>query len=190
MTDAAVRAVQVKAVPVNGLFEYVEKELAPWQLREVLDQMSEEAAYFTGHLLANETVPLNAVNRFTTLAARAKGEPVKEFARRAGRYGAERGLKTVYKFILMVLSIEYALKKAPFMWSRVYDSGKMTVETTGRKEAVIRVSDFTANEAGCGRVTGWFEVIGEQAGAKDIRVTHTECMKDGARECVWRSSWP
>jgi len=179
--------IHVKAVPVNGLFQFVSGELSPEQLRGVLEKLGGDARYFTGHLLAHEVVPLAIVNRFTELAAEAKKEPVKAFARRAGHFGAEMGLKSVYRFVLAVLSLEAVLKKAPFIWTRVYDGGTVSVETM-QNRAVFHVRDFPANVAGCGRITGWLETIAEHAGAKEGRLMHT-CRADGGEECRWDFTW-
>src|SRR3954464_4412301 len=164
--------IHVKAVPVNGLFQFVAGELAPEQLRCALEKMGNDARYFTGHLLAHEIVPLPVVNRFTEFSAEVKKEPLKSFAKRAGRFGAEIGLKSVYKFILAVLSVEAVLKKAPFIWTRVYDGGVLNVEA-GANRARVRLTDFPSTVAGCGRISGWFEVIGEHAGAKELRLVHS-----------------
>jgi len=182
------RAEHIKAVPVNGLVQFVEKELTPEQVQSVRNAMGADAKWVTGHLLAQEMVPIAPVNHFTELAAAAKGEQVKSFGRRAGRFGAEIGLKTVYKFIIAVLSIDYVLRKAPFMWTRVYDGGHVDVEPSPNK-ARIRVTEFPGNVALCARVTGWFETIGERAGAKDLRCIHTSCIAEGAAECVWDFVW-
>jgi hypothetical protein len=179
------RTVHVKAVPVNGLYQFVERELSNEQLRSVLAKMKpEDVKFFTGHVLATEQVPLDAVNTFTALAAQAKGEPVKSFGRRAGRFGADLGLKSVYKFIMMVLSIDYVLRKAPFMWTRVYDGGNIVVEQ-GEGVAKVRLTDFPSAEAGCARIGGWFEVIAERAGARDLKLVHNTCMAEGGSECLW-----
>lgn len=179
----------VKATPVNGLAEFVRKELTAAQLQKVLDRFApEEARLFSGRLLAHEQVSLITVNAFTTYAAEAKGEPLKSFAYRAGRWGAEAGLKSVYKFMMMLMSIESVLQKAPFMWARVYDTGNMKVESWDGG-AKIHVRNFPSHPASCGRVTGWFEVIGEKAGAKNIRLVHSPCMTEGADECLWTFSW-
>jgi len=182
------QAAHIKAVPVNGLVQFVEKELTPEQLQSIRQQLGPDAKWVTGHVLAHEMVPIAPINRFTELAAEAKGEPVKSFGRRAGRFGAEIGLKSVYKFIIAVLSIEYVLRKAPFMWSRVYDGGVLNVEQSPNK-ARIRLTDFPANVALCARVMGWFETIGERAGAKDLRCVHSACRAEGAGECVWDFVW-
>jgi len=181
-------AATIKAVPVNGLVQFVEKELAPDQLVAIRQQLGDDAKWMTGHVLATEQVPIPVVNRFTELAAAAKKESVKSFGKRAGRFGAEVGLKSVYKFILAVMSIEYVLRKAPFMWSRVYDGGVIHVEQSPNR-ARIRITEMPSNEALCARVTGWFETIGEKTGAKDLRCIHSACATEGAAECVWDFVW-
>jgi hypothetical protein len=179
----------VKAVPVNGLCEFVKKELSATQWERLLRRFPpEQARFFQGHLLAQEQVAIQLVNDFTKAAAEEKGEPVKQFARRAGRYGAELGLKSVYKFIMMMRSPESVLRKAPFMWTRVYDVGEMTVDA-GKNKAQIHIRNFPSHPAGCGRITGWFEVIGEKAGARNLRTLHTSCMAEGGKECLWDFVW-
>ncbi|MBW3670076.1 MAG: hypothetical protein KY432_00220 [Acidobacteria bacterium] len=181
--------VQVKAVPVNGLYTFVQTELTSEQLKAAIDSLPpDERQWFTGHLLAHQQVPYTAVNRFTVEAAKQKGEPLESFSLRAGRYGANLGIKTVYKFVMMVMSIEAVLRKAPLMWSRVYDRGKMTVESASGS-ARIHVADFPSDEAGCGRATGWFTVIGEKAGAKNLKVDHPVCRARGGHECRWDFQW-
>ncbi|HVT03489.1 MAG TPA: hypothetical protein VHL58_08980 [Thermoanaerobaculia bacterium] len=189
MQPVNVKAVNVKAVPVNALVEFVRKELSGEQLQSVLGKFSPaDAGLFTGHLLATDQVPVRAVNEFTRLSAAAKGEPVKAFGRRAGRFGAEQGVRSVYRFIMMVMSTESVLRKAPFMWTRVYDGGEMEVEALP-KSAKIHIRNFPSEEAGCARITGWFEKIGELSGAKNLRTAHISCMAEGGKDCTWTFEW-
>jgi hypothetical protein len=180
---------KVKAVPVNSLVEFVQKQITFPQLQAVIAKLPpDQQKYFSAHLLANELVPLTAVNQFTRLSAEAKGEQLASFGRRAGRYAGEQGIRSVYRFIMMVMSIESVLKKAPFMWTRVYNVGTLDVTST-TTSAKIRLRDFPSEDAGCARVTGWFEIIGESAGAKDVRILHTSCIAKGDPECVWDIIW-
>lgn len=181
--------VHIKGTPVNGLLDFVRSELTPDQLASVIAKMPEgEQKYWKSHVLAHELVPLEAANRFTRVAAEAKGEAIKAFAKRAGRYGAEIGIKTVYKFVLMVMSTDAVLKKAPFMWTRVYDGGKIEV-VPGANKATITITEFPSDVAVCGRISGWFEVIGERTGAKNIKINHTPCAAEGGAKCSWNFSW-
>jgi hypothetical protein len=181
--------IHIKGTPINGLLDFVKSELTPEQLQSVIASMPEgEQKYWKSYVLAHELVPLDAANRFTHAAAAAKGEPVKAFAIRAGRFGADLGIKTVYKFVLMVMSVESVLKKAPFMWSRVYDGGKLDVQAAANS-ATITITEFPADVAVCGRITGWFELIGERSGAKNIDVSHRPCVAEAGAKCVWNFKW-
>lgn len=183
------KEVNLKGTPINGLVEFVKSELTPQQYEEILGKLpAEHQKYFTGHILAHDLIPVTIVNKFTEYAAEAKKEPLKAFSRRAGRYGAEIGLKTVYKFILLVMSIDAVLKKAPLMWTRVYDGGNIEVDS-GDGNATITVTEFPSHPSVCGRITGWFEVIGERAGAKEMRLFHDTCAAEGGKVCRWKFSW-
>ncbi len=50
----------------------------------------------------------------------------------------------------------------------------------------LRVRDFPADPASCGRATGWFEFIAGKVGA---RVAPHTCRCDGAAGCTWDSTW-
>lgn len=178
----------VKATPVNSLAAFVRTRLGDSATDSLLAELGDDAPrLFSGHLLAHEQVPLSLVNEFTTRAAEAHREAVETFAQAAGRFGAEQGLKSVYKFIMVLLSPESVLKAAPLMWKKVYDSGEMTVEAENRK-ARIHVRNFPADPAGCNRITGWFEVIGQKT-ADSMQVSHDRCRMAGADECSWSFVW-
>ena len=178
----------VKATPVNSLANYIRQQLGDQRTNEIAAGLTPGATHwFSGHLMAHEQVPLAAVNELTTRAAEAAARPLPEFAHAAGRHAAEQGLRSVYKFIMVLMSPESVLKTAPLMWKKVYDTGRMEV-STGDQQARITVHDFPAHAAGCGRITGWFEVIGEKS-ADGMSVIHDRCRTRGAGECSWHFVW-
>ena len=127
-------------------------------------------------------------NELTISAAEAKGEPLDSFARRAGKFGAKEGIASVFKPFFFVLSVANALSIAPLMWTRIYNVGKMKVDSAP-KSAAIHVTEFPGHPAVCGRITGWFSYIGELSGAKNIRARHETCTSKGAASCVWEFDW-
>ena len=67
----------VKAVPVNGLYDFVSSQLSRSQLNSVIDSLPEdEQKWFTGHLLAHQQVPYPAVRR--SLSAPASMAPSRD----------------------------------------------------------------------------------------------------------------
>jgi hypothetical protein len=63
----------------------------------------EDARLMEGGITATERVPFSAMNRLTAVAAEVKNEPLEEFARRAGRFVAEYGTRTVYKYVMILM---------------------------------------------------------------------------------------
>ena len=85
----------------------------------------------------------------TEEAARAKGEPLETFARRAGREGANDAVKGIYRFFALVLTPPALLSKAGQMWSSIYNRGQLKVEDQTSNSARIALVDFPSELAGC-----------------------------------------
>ena len=183
-------SVTVKGAPVRSLQKFIDTELSHDQKTAVLDRLPAEfAARFRMPILATETVPVHLLNRVTEEAARAKGEPVESFARRAGREAAGEAVKGIYRFFALVLTPPALLGKASSMWSSLYNRGEMRVDEQTETSARIRILNFPSETAGCSRVTGWIERMAEMTGVKDIKVEQTQCFAAGATCCEWRVSW-
>jgi uncharacterized protein (TIGR02265 family) len=187
MTD---ETVTVKGSPVRSLQKFIDATLTPQQRDQVFATLPPEYAQrFRAPILATETVPVHMLNRFTEEAAKAKGEPVNDFARRAGQEAASDAVKGIYRFFALVLTPAALLSKASQMWSSLYNRGEMRVDEQTATSARIRVLNFPAEAAGCARVTGWIERMAEMTGVKNIQVEQTECFAEGSACCEWRVSW-
>ena len=183
-------SVTVKGSPVRSFQKFIDAELTHEQKNAVLERLPAEfAARFRAPILATETVPVHLLNRVTEEAARAKGEPLEAFARRAGREAAGDAVKGIYRFFALVLTPAALLGKASQMWSSLYNRGEMRVDEQTETSARIRILNFPSEAAGCGRVTGWIERMAELTAVKDIKVEQTQCFAKGATCCEWRLSW-
>ena len=182
--------VTVKGSPVRSLQKFIDSELSPEQREVVFRALPPEyASRFRGPILATETIPVTALNRFTEEAAKAKGEPVDQFARRAGREGASDAVKGIYRFFALVLTPPALLSKASQMWSSLYNRGELKVEDQTANSAKIRLLNFPSEPAGCARITGWMERMAELTGVKDVAVQQTQCYTKGATHCEWIVKW-
>lgn len=183
-------SVTVKGTPVRSLQKFIESELTNEQKAAVLDRLPAEfAARFRIPILATETVPVHFLNRVTEEAARVRGEPVEQFARRAGREAAGEAVRGIYRFFALVLTPPALLGKASSMWGSLYNRGEMRVDEQTDNGARIRILNFPFELAGCARVTGWIERLAEMTGVKNIRVEQTQCFAKGGPCCEWRLSW-
>jgi uncharacterized protein (TIGR02265 family) len=182
--------VTVKGTPVRSLQKFIDAELTPEQRNAVLSALPDDfAVRLRGPILATETIPVAILNRMTEGAARAKGESLDAFARRAGREGASDAVKGIYRFIAMVMTPVSLLARASQMWSALYNRGDMRVENQTDRSATIKLLGFPSEPAGCARITGWIERMGEMTGAKNVHVQQTQCFAKGAPHCEWTIEW-
>jgi predicted hydrocarbon binding protein len=183
-------SVTVKGSPVRSLQKFVEAALTPAQREEMFRNLPiDYARRFQTPILATETVPLHMLNRFTEEAAKAKGEPLDEFGRRAGRDAAGDAVKGIYRFFALVLTPPALLSKASHMWSAIYNRGQLTVEEQTDRTARIKLTDFPSELAMCARVTGWIERMAELTGVSGITIEQTKCFAKGDGFCEWTLKW-
>ncbi len=183
-------SVTVKGSPVRSLQKFVEEDLSPEQRETAFAALpAEYAARFRSPILATETIPVHMLNRLTEEAARARGETVEQFGRRAGRAAAGDAIKGIYRFFAVVLTPSALLSKAGQMWGALYNRGRLLVEDQTATSARIRLIDFPSEVSGCSRMAGWIERIAELTSITDLRVEETQCFARGAPDCQWRVTW-
>lgn len=183
-------SVTVKGTPARSLQKFIDSQLTPEQREELFRNLpAEYAARLRQPILATETLPVHMLNRFTEEAAKAKGEPLEAFARRAGREAAGEAVKGIYRFFALVMTPAALLGRASQMWSSLYSRGEMRVENQTEKSAHVRLVNFPSEIAGCSRVTGWIERMAELTGVKAVRVRQTECFARGGKCCLWTIEW-
>ena len=182
--------VTVKGSPVRSLQKFIDTDLAQDQRETVFRGLPPEyATRFRSPILATETIPVHMLNRLTEEAAKAKGEPVDSFARRAGREAAADAIKGIYRFFALVMTPQALLGKASQMWSSLYNRGELKIDSQTDKGARIRLVSFPSEVPGCSRITGWIERMAELTGAKDVKVEQTHCFAKGAPNCEWNVKW-
>lgn len=182
--------VTVKGSPVRSLQKFIDGDLSGEQRDAVFAALpTEYATRFRSPILATETVPVHMLNRFTEEAARAKGEPVDVFAKRAGREAASDAVKGIYRFFALVLTPPALLSKASQMWSSLYNRGQLQVIDQTPTSATIRLANFPSELAGCSRITGWIERMAEMTGVKNVIVEQSDCFARGGKHCEWKLKW-
>lgn len=182
--------VTVKGSPVRSLQRFIESDLSPEQREAAFSNLPPEyAARFRLPILPTETIPLHMLNRVTEEAAKAKGEQVEQFARRAGHHAASDAVKGIYRFFALVLTPPTLIAKASHVWSSLYNAGDFHVTQESDTSARIALRDFPSEVAGCSRITGWIERMAELTGVSDVRVEQIKCFAKGAPNCEWTVSW-
>lgn len=183
------QSVTVKGSPVRSLQKFIDAELTSAQREALYAGLPGEFARLKVPVLATETIPVYMLNRVTEEAAKVKGEPVEQFARRAGREAASDAVKGIYRFFAMILTPPALISKASQMWSSLYNRGQMKIENQTDHGATIKILDFPSEVSGCARITGWIERMTELTGVKNIAVHQTQCYTKGAPCCEWIVKW-
>jgi uncharacterized protein (TIGR02265 family) len=183
-------SVTVKGSPVRSLQKFIDAELTPAQREMVYSSLPPQfASRMRGPVLATETIPIWVLNEMAAAAAKAKGEPLEQFARRAGREAANDAVKGIYRFFALTMTPASLLTKASTMWSTLNNRGTMSIGDRTDQSAKIELLDYPSEAAHCARVTGWIERMAELTGANDVRVEQTQCYSKGAAHCAWTVRW-
>ena len=180
----------IKGTILRSLLKFVEKDLSPEQRARALAALPEADRQLAGQssILASQKVSEFMLNRLTVEAARAKGEALESFGRRAGRAELADAVG-VYRFLVIVLTPTAMLHKASTLWSTVHSHGQLIVEKETPISARVRLRGYPSEEANCARLSGWFEGAAEMTGAKKPHVVHDACMTRGDADCEWELGW-
>ena len=186
MTDAVATT---KGAILRSLLKFIEADLTEPQRQRALAALPPDERELVGRtVLATDKIPEGLPNRLTVEAARAKGDSLEQWGRRAGRAELADSVG-IYRIFLLVLTPAGLMRKASRFWSTIHSHGELVVESQASHSAHVILKEFPSEPAHCARLAGWFEGAGELTGAKDVEVVHDTCIARGAPECSWQITW-
>jgi hypothetical protein len=190
MTSFPAATATTKGAVLRALLKFVESDLTPSQFSRAIEALPEadQAIVRQPSILPSLKVSEFVLNRLTVEAARAKGEPLESFARRAGEAELKAAVG-IYRFFTFVLTPTAIVKKAATIWSTIHSHGSLAVTENGEGRAGVRLSDYPSEPAHCARLTGWMEGLGLLTGVRNTKVVHGVCMTRGDRVCEWLVTW-
>jgi len=179
-----------KGTILRSLLKFINADLSAAQRECAIAALSDadRETVTRKSILPSEKISEFTLNRLTVSCAKAKGETLDRFGRRAGAAELKDALG-IYRFLTSVLTPTALLRKASSMWSTVHSHGALTVEEVTGGSARIRLSGFPSEEAHCARLTGWIEGLGDMTGVKRVAVIHDVCMTRGGEDCQWQLRW-
>jgi predicted hydrocarbon binding protein len=81
-------------------------------------------------------------------------------------------------------------RRAAFLWSSFYDTGRAEIVERRPDEIVFRIHDVpTPSRAWCERIVGWMQGCFDTMGLSDADISETECRLRGGRYCEVRMQW-
>lgn len=133
----------IKGTGWKGVYEYLLKVGGPEGIDKVKAALSkEDQEIFTKPILPISWIDFGAYMRFLLTADRVLGKGDMQLIKDANIYNANNDLKGIYKMFISFISPQTILRNAGMVWSRYYDSGKLTVEWEG-KQPCIKTGGFS-----------------------------------------------
>jgi hypothetical protein len=110
--------------------------------------------------------------------------------KKIGAFEAERDLNGFLRFILRAANPAFVVEQASKLWRRFHDTGTLVVV----RESGNRFKGTVANwgivdRALCLELGAYMQRSVELVGAKNVRLAHTECRADGAKDCLFTCEW-
>lgn len=131
-----------------------------------------------------------AYTRYMLLADKLFGKGDKQMILDYNSEIARMDTKGIYRIFFLVLTPKAIFNKAPQLWARYYDSGKLTVESIAPAHCVLQVANMPdiplhhefAN-------FGYMAEVLRLVGAKNVRTIHPKCMARGDGNCLFDYYW-
>lgn len=181
----------VKGSVLLNLLKYIFTELNQQQKEQFILQIDQtyKDKIIANKILPTDKIPVSLLNKLTITAASIKGKPIKDFAKNAGRFAAEEGMKSIFAIYSKIQTPNAKLAKASVMWDSLYDKGKMETIRTGKEKTTIKLTEIPTQEVMCERIYGWLERTNQLAGLHNIKVVHTKCYSAKHSHCEWEITW-
>jgi hypothetical protein len=107
-----------------------------------------------------------------------------------GAASAKENLNGAHQVLLRQGDPDAFLTQTPVIYKLYYDTGHRTFERTGPQSARLITRDAdTFSAIDCLTVIGWHKEALRMCGAKEVRMTETECRALAGRWCQYEISW-
>jgi hypothetical protein len=109
---------------------------------------------------------------------------------RASAFSADYDMTRIHRLLFRALDPGLLLEKSTEIWGRFYDTGKWTFERPSKTSAIGTLADFAiVDERYCRYLTGYFQRMFDQIGAKEARMRHPRCRGRGDKTCRFEADW-
>jgi predicted hydrocarbon binding protein len=108
----------------------------------------------------------------------------------AGRFSAERDLKTTHRMFLRLANPAYVIERSASFWRRFQDSGTWSVVRTPPNGVRATLTGWGAtDELVCIRLAAYMFRLFQLVGAKNGTLERVACACRGDPACVFVATW-
>lgn len=181
----------VKGSAVVSTYNWVVKKYGEGGWNKILSAMGrKERKPLGGRLLIGAWYPFESYVAMLRAVDDIYGDSDNVLLVELGRFSAEDGLSTVYRFFFKVGSPNFIISRAAKVWSSYYNGGSMEVIKNDKGHAIVRLGDWPLpKKEHCDRVRGWITRAIEMSGGRNVVVKETKCQCSGGKCCEYDLKW-
>jgi hypothetical protein len=143
-------------------------------------------------ILSTEFYPFEWIVLLQNAALEVIGGDRRTTLKQLGRFSAENALTTVYKIFFKLGSPEFIIRKSAQIYGTYFKGGGMIYMSDETKGFVhLKIDRYAGGHPDfCRRLDGYFEMLLELSGAKNVQVVHSVCAyTGGGKTCEWTAKW-
>lgn len=180
---------RIKGFGLRGALKYAKSQgMDPRELVAGLPEGPRAAFSHTIH--HSEWYPYEAYTALLRELDRRMAAPGKDAMRDMGYAAAREDVSGMFRIVTLISSAETAGARAGIFWERYYDTGKLLADEARPGFLRTRIVGFPEiDPLHCRLLAGWIEGLGSVWGARNISVSHTECVHRGNAHCVFEAKW-
>lgn len=182
---------KVKGTAVNATYHFLIKNHGDKAWDQILAKLSrKDRSVLRGRILVGSWYPFETFVALLRTIDDTFGKGDNKLLVELGKFSAEDGLSTVYRFFYKVGSPNFIISRAAKVWSSYYDGGVMDVIKNEKGHAIIELSGWpTPRKEHCDRVKGWMYRAIEMSGGRNIELKEVECKCEGDKVCRYVLNW-
>jgi len=181
---------KVKGVALINRLEILKQEFGEETLNAVLAEMKPENRDALNNMLFSSWYNADVFRDLNQAARAVLGKKNPKISEKIGELTAESSLKGVYSSKLKENNVLMSLNRLPTLWKAFHDTGELELAEQEEKRAVLRISGYPLpHREFCDVLVGWGRRLIELSGGKNVKVTETKCVLDGADCCELTARW-
>lgn len=168
--------------------KYIESRHGRAGWERVLEALSPEDRDCVASAIALGWYPTSTFMNVFDALERTVGAGNPRFIVDFARDGAEQDLNVFHRVFLRMANPAFVAEKVGEYWSRFHTHGSWTYERVDHGY-IGRLSGFESRPIYCEVLVPYMTRMLELVGAKQVRVTHPECVHKGQPDCVFVAKW-
>ncbi len=178
---------RVKGGIIRAHLDCARETLGEEGVAKVIGQLSAAAAQEVRAALSSTWVSFQTLMVLDRAIVAAAGP--RASMRDLGRFSAKQNLSTTYRAFQRA-GIHDFFRRSASLHDQFQDFGREEYVQAGEQAGRIIHHEYRCFSADyCESARGYYEVVMEMHGGKQVSATHPQCVARGARECVFELRW-